>query len=119
MDMYSENGCSIGSLGWDLQEAGVQNVTVKSVTLRGTQNGLRVKTWARRSNGFVKGILFQNAVMVNVRNPIIIDQNYCPSKNDCPNQVGVVKQEVCTYIYTTVSLDGTQSSIVIVCHLDE
>lgn len=79
---------SIGSLGWQLQEAGVQNVTVKSVTFTGTQNGVRIKTWARPSNGFVKGVLYQHLTMVNVQNPVIIDQNYCPSGgNDCPNQV--------------------------------
>ncbi|CAA2995392.1 polygalacturonase-like [Olea europaea subsp. europaea] len=80
------HGISIGSLGWDLQEPGVQNVTVKSATFTGTQNGARVKTWARPSNGFVKNILFQHLVMVNVQNPIIIDQNYCPDDHNCPNQ---------------------------------
>lgn len=70
-----------------MEEAGVQNVTVKTVTFTGTENGLRVKTWARPSNGFVRGVLFQHAVMVNVQNPIIIDQQYCPNDNNCPNQV--------------------------------
>lgn len=78
---------SIGSLGWDLQEPGVQNVTVKTVTFKGTQNGVRIKTWARASNGFVKSVLFQHLVMVNVQNPVIIDQNYCPDKKNCPGQV--------------------------------
>ncbi|CAI9777084.1 unnamed protein product [Fraxinus pennsylvanica] len=81
------HGMSIGSLGWDLQEPGVQNVTVKTVTFTGTQNGVRVKTWARPSNGFVKYVLFQDVVMVNVENPIIIDQNYCPTTHKCPDQV--------------------------------
>ena len=31
--------CNIGSLGKDQQEAGVQNLTVKTVTFTGTQNG--------------------------------------------------------------------------------
>lgn len=78
---------SIGSLGRDLQEPGVHNVTVKTVTFTGTENGLRVKTWARPSNGFVRGVLFQHAVMVNVQNPIIIDQHYCPDSGKCPGQV--------------------------------
>ncbi|CAA2954175.1 polygalacturonase-like [Olea europaea subsp. europaea] len=91
------HGISIGSLGWDLQEPGVQNVTVKSATFTGTQNGARVKTWARPSNGFVKNILFQHLVMVNVENPIIIDQNYCPDDHNCPNQVSGVKISDVTY----------------------
>lgn len=79
--------CSIGSLGWKLQESGVQNVTIKTVTFTGTTNGVRVKTWARPSNGFVRDVLFQHIVMVNVKNPIIIDQNYCPNHESCPQQV--------------------------------
>ncbi|KAL7085815.1 hypothetical protein ACP275_14G301200 [Erythranthe tilingii] len=85
------HGISIGSLGWDLEEAGVQNVTVKTVTFTGTENGVRVKTWARPSNGFVKNVLFQHLVVVNVQNPIIIDQNYCPDHQNCPSQVSGVK----------------------------
>lgn len=81
------NYCSIGSLGWDLKEAGVQNVTVKSVKFTGTQNGVRVKSWARASNGFVRDVVYQHLVMVDVQNPIIIDQNYCPGNVDCPHQV--------------------------------
>ncbi|KAL7098086.1 hypothetical protein ACP275_10G183800 [Erythranthe tilingii] len=45
-----DHGISIGSLGWDLEEAGVQNVIVKTVTFTGTENDVRVKTWARPSN---------------------------------------------------------------------
>lgn len=79
--------CSIGSLGKELQELGVQNVTIKTVTFTGSQNGLRIKSWGRPSNGFVRGVLFQHAVMFNVQNPIIIDQNYCPDNKGCPGQV--------------------------------
>ncbi|KAK4710517.1 hypothetical protein R3W88_005030 [Solanum pinnatisectum] len=66
------HGISIGSLGWKQQELGVQNVTIKTVTFSGTTNGVRVKTWI---------------VMVYVKNPIIIDQNYCPNHDaSCPQQ---------------------------------
>ncbi|XP_060171403.1 polygalacturonase-like [Lycium barbarum] len=91
------HGISIGSLGWEVQEAGVQNVTVKTVTFTGTQNGVRVKTWARPSNGFVKGVLFQHLVMSNVQNPIIIDQDYCPNHESCPHQGSGVKISDVTY----------------------
>ncbi|XP_071720542.1 polygalacturonase-like, partial [Rutidosis leptorrhynchoides] len=84
------HGISIGSLGKDYNERGVQNVTVKRTTFRGTDNGLRIKSWARPSNGFVNGVLFQNAIMTNVQNPIVIDQNYCPVHN-CPRQASGVK----------------------------
>ncbi|TXG71864.1 hypothetical protein EZV62_000443 [Acer yangbiense] len=82
---------SIGSLGKDMEEEGVQNVTVKNTVFKGTQNGLRIKSWARPSNGFVKGVQFIDVVMQNVQNPIIIDQNYCPHNLNCPSQVSGVK----------------------------
>ncbi|KVH91039.1 polygalacturonase-like [Cynara cardunculus var. scolymus] len=85
------HGISIGSLGWELEEAGVQNVTVKTTRFIGTQNGVRIKAWARRSNGFVKDVVFQHATMINVQNPILIDANYCPNNNNCPNQVSGIK----------------------------
>ncbi|ONK57886.1 uncharacterized protein A4U43_C09F5220 [Asparagus officinalis] len=85
------HGISIGSLGDVRKEEGVQNITVKSVVFSGTQNGLRIKTWGKPSTGFVKGVTFQHSVMYNVRNPIIIDQNYCPSKINCPNQHSGIK----------------------------
>ncbi|KAJ7969265.1 Polygalacturonase [Quillaja saponaria] len=80
------HGISIGSLGKELQEAGVQNVTVKTVTFTGTENGVRIKSWGRPSNGFARNILFQHAFMVDVQNPIVIDQNYCPNHRGCPGQ---------------------------------
>ncbi|KAL4631859.1 hypothetical protein ACB092_04G008000 [Castanea dentata] len=91
------HGISIGSLGKDQQEAGVQNVTVKTVTFTNTQNGLRIKSWGRPSNGFAKNILFQHAVMTNVQNPILIDQNYCPGNKGCPGQASGVKISGVTY----------------------
>lgn len=78
--------CSIGSLAKDMDEAGVQNVTVKNAVFIGTQNGLRIKSWARPSNGFVQRVCFLRAIMKNVQNPIVIDQSYCPH-NICPTQV--------------------------------
>ncbi|KAJ9173937.1 hypothetical protein P3X46_017020 [Hevea brasiliensis] len=78
----SGHGISIGSLGKDLQEPGVQNVTVKSVTFTGTQNGLRIRSWGRPSSGF---------------NSIVIDQNYCPDNQNCPGQESGVKISDVTY----------------------
>ncbi|KAL5783969.1 hypothetical protein ACOSQ2_006361 [Xanthoceras sorbifolium] len=91
------HGISIGSLGKNSEEPGVQNVTVKTATFTGTQNGLRIKSWGRPSNGFARNILFQDAVMQNVQNPIIIDQNYCPDNKGCPGQVSGVQISDVTY----------------------
>ncbi|KAI3470301.1 hypothetical protein Pfo_026964 [Paulownia fortunei] len=106
------HGISIGSLGKDFQEAGVQNVTVKTVTFKNTQNGLRIKTWGRPSKGFVRDVLFQHAIMTNVQNPIVIDQNYCPSNKNCPGQYthfcGVSGVRVSQVTYKTIK--GTSSA---------
>ncbi|KAF6162336.1 hypothetical protein GIB67_008465 [Kingdonia uniflora] len=99
------HGISIGSLARDLNEDGVQNVTVKDTIFTGTQNGLRIKSWARPSNGFVKGILYQKILMKNVNNPIIIDQKYCPD-NNCPHQSSGIKISGVTY----QNIHGTSSS---------
>lgn len=79
--------CSIGSLGREYEEDGVQNVTLSYSIFTGSDNGLRIKSWARPSTSFVKNINYRNIVMKYVDNPIIIDQNYCPNNKDCPQQV--------------------------------
>lgn len=103
-DVWIENimcgpghGISIGSLGGTPQEDGVQNITVKSVVFTGTQNGVRIKTWGKPYTGFVKGVTFQQVIMQNVQNPIVIDQNYCPDNKNCPGQSSGVKISQVTY----------------------
>ena len=89
--------CSIGSLGKQQGMAMevVQNVTVKTAWFTGTTNGLRIKTWARAAarGAYVRGVAFEHATMRDVRNPIIIDQNYCPNHGGagCPHQSSAVK----------------------------
>ncbi|XP_020080285.1 polygalacturonase-like [Ananas comosus] len=85
------HGISIGSLGDTPSESGVQNITVTSVVFTGTQNGLRIKTWGKPYSGFVKDVKFEHAVMQNVQNPIIVDQNYCPGDVNCPDQSSGIK----------------------------
>ncbi|KAJ4833628.1 hypothetical protein Tsubulata_001244, partial [Turnera subulata] len=101
-NLWIENmACGPGhgiSLGKDSVEAGVQNVTVTTTTFTGTKNGVRIKSWGRPSTGFARNILFQHAIMNNVQNPIIIDQNYCPDNNNCPGQVSGVKISDVTYL---------------------
>ncbi|XP_057432854.1 polygalacturonase-like [Lotus japonicus] len=80
------HGISIGSLGWGLNEAGVKNVTVKSATFFKTQNGFRIKSWGRPSSEFVRHVHFEHAIMTDVQNPIVIDQNYCPFYRGCPSE---------------------------------
>ncbi|KAL2922471.1 Polygalacturonase [Bienertia sinuspersici] len=91
------HGISIGSLAKTLNEAGVQNITVKTATFTNTQNGVRIKSWGRPSNGYVRNVLFQHLTMVNAQNPIVIDQNYCPRHKGCPGQDSGVRISSVTY----------------------
>ncbi|TMW85952.1 hypothetical protein EJD97_022197 [Solanum chilense] len=74
------HGISIGSLGNSPNEV-VKDIYVKNCTLIGTQNGLRIKTWASSIVGNVTNINYEDIIMKKVQNPIIIDQNYCPTRH--------------------------------------
>lgn len=86
---------SIGSLGINYEEEGVHNIEVTDVLLRGTQNGLRIKSWARPSTGFVKAVTYERIKMIDVGHPIIIDQTYCPHPRhySCPKMVCIQKKK--------------------------
>ncbi|KAA3456037.1 exopolygalacturonase-like [Gossypium australe] len=72
------HGISIGSLGKYKNEENVNGVTVRKCTLSGTDNGVRIKSWESPYAITASRFLFQDIFMENVRNPIIIDQTYCP-----------------------------------------
>ncbi|GER35021.1 pectin lyase-like superfamily protein [Striga asiatica] len=73
------HGISIGSLGKYPSEGGVGQVHVRNCTFLGTENGLRIKTWAPSlSSTVVSGVVYEEIEMRGVRNPILIDQFYCP-----------------------------------------
>ncbi|XP_062115369.1 polygalacturonase-like isoform X2 [Humulus lupulus] len=84
------HGISIGSLGPNNTESKVYNVTVDTVTMLGTSNGVRIKSW-QGGSGYGENIIFQNIAMYNVTNPIIIDQYYCDQKDPCPEQYSAVR----------------------------
>ncbi|PPS10278.1 hypothetical protein GOBAR_AA10360 [Gossypium barbadense] len=54
---------------------GPGHVNVKNCTLTETQNGVRIKTFQGRS-GYARKISFEQIVLSNARNPIIINQFY-------------------------------------------
>ena len=54
-------------------------IRVENCTISHTQNGVRVKTWPGNYSSNAAHLTFQNIVMNNVSNPIIIDQRYCPN----------------------------------------
>ncbi|KAJ6734035.1 PECTIN LYASE-LIKE SUPERFAMILY PROTEIN [Salix koriyanagi] len=91
------HGVSIGSLGKEFNEDGVENIMLTNSVFSGSDNGVRIKSWAKPSNGFVRKVVFQNLIMKDVKNPIIIDQNYCPGNTGCPHQTSGIKISRVTY----------------------
>lgn len=67
---------SVGSIGKLPGELEIKGLIVKNCTLRGTTNGIRIKTFAGANPNRAIGMMFSDIVMENVKNPIIIDQSY-------------------------------------------
>ncbi|XP_066333314.1 polygalacturonase ADPG2-like [Miscanthus floridulus] len=106
------HGISIGSLGDDNSRAKVSDITIDSVQLHGTTNGARIKTY-QGGSGYAKDITFQNMIMNNVKNPIIIDQNYCDKARPCREQRSAV--QISNVVFknirgTTVTKDAIKMS---------
>ncbi|PHU21258.1 hypothetical protein BC332_06365 [Capsicum chinense] len=99
------HGISIGSLGKDDSIGIVNRVVLDTAFLKGTSNGLRIKTW-QGGSGYVRTVRFQNVQMDDVSNPIIIDQFYCDSQKPCQNQTSAV--EISQVLYRNVT--GTSKS---------
>ncbi|CAO2200465.1 unnamed protein product [Urochloa humidicola] len=78
------HGISVGSLGkrsvggGEEEEEEVRGVVVRNCTVKGTTNGVRIKTWAGSTPGAASNITFEDIAMDAVANPIFIDQRYCP-----------------------------------------
>ncbi|KAL3533797.1 hypothetical protein ACH5RR_007318 [Cinchona calisaya] len=99
------HGISIGSLGARNSEEYVVNVTVNNAKLSGTTNGVRIKTW-QGGSGSASNIKFQNIQMQDVKNPIIVDQNYCDQATPCNEQNSAV--QVRNVVYQNIK--GTSAS---------
>ncbi|XP_066367968.1 probable polygalacturonase At1g80170 [Miscanthus floridulus] len=84
------HGISIGSLGKNRTTDMVENVRVDTCLLTNTTNGVRIKSW-QGGMGFARDLRFENIVMKNVSNPIIVDQYYCDQPTPCANQTQAVE----------------------------
>ncbi|KAJ1398363.1 Pectin lyase fold/virulence factor [Sesbania bispinosa] len=71
------HGISVGSLGKDGAFETVEEVQVRNCTFQGTTNGARIKTWMGGS-GHARKITFEDIIVVEAYNPVIIDQEYNP-----------------------------------------
>ena len=101
-DGSAGHGISIGSLGKYKNEQPVSGIRVTGATLSNTNNGARIKTWPSSHSKVASNIHFEDIVMKNVGNPIIIDQNYCPN-NQCSNKEVIIN---ITNIYTNFDVKG-------------
>ncbi|XP_061349145.1 polygalacturonase-like [Gastrolobium bilobum] len=81
------HGISIGSLGKYEDELEVRGIRIKNSQLIGTTNGLRIKTWPDKYGGAASEISFSDITMENVKNPIIIDQEYECEPGNCKRKV--------------------------------
>ncbi|KAJ4844965.1 hypothetical protein Tsubulata_011696 [Turnera subulata] len=70
------HGFSVGSLGKYKDEKDVRQIVVTNCTLKDTDNGLRIKTFANSPPSMASDFTFRDIIMENVKHPIIIDQFY-------------------------------------------
>lgn len=82
------HGISIGSLGKYQNEEDVSGIIVSNCTLVNTTNGARIKTYGGSPPSQASNIVFQDLIMDNVKNPIIIDQKY-GSRAASPSKVKI------------------------------
>ncbi|KAG9160159.1 hypothetical protein Leryth_015043 [Lithospermum erythrorhizon] len=99
------HGISIGSLGKNQARDTVSDIYVEGAMLWGTSNGVRIKTW-QGGQGYAQNIKFVDIKMMNVSNPIIIDQNYCDQSKPCQSQKDAV--QVRNIVYKNIR--GTSNS---------
>ncbi|XP_075663622.1 putative polygalacturonase At1g80170 [Castanea sativa] len=110
------HGISIGSLGKSNSWSQVHDVMVDRALLSNTDNGVRIKTW-QGGSGFATEITFQNVLMENVSNPIIIDQYYCDSQLPCTNQTLAVQVENISFVHIK-GTSATEVAIKFACSDD-
>uniref|UniRef100_A0A1D1ZAN4 Exopolygalacturonase n=1 Tax=Anthurium amnicola TaxID=1678845 RepID=A0A1D1ZAN4_9ARAE len=79
------HGISVGSLGLYPDDKDVLDVRVRNCSFKDTDNGVRIKTWPASYALSASNFKFENIVMKNVTNPIIIDQEYC-DRSTCNRQ---------------------------------
>ncbi|KAK2422356.1 putative polygalacturonase [Trifolium repens] len=82
------HGISVGSLGKTRPDDQVSDVHVRNCTFIGTQNGGRIKT-KMGGSGYAKSIIFEQIILDNVKNPIIIDQKYKYADSELDTDVDV------------------------------
>jgi polygalacturonase len=100
---YSGHGMSIGSE----TDGGVRNVLVEDLDMDGTTSGLRIKSNDRRG-GEVRGVVYRNVCLRDVKSPLFIDTHYEPGETGqlIPNYADVRMEQVHSLTPGKLSLGG-------------
>ena len=100
---YSGHGMSIGSE----TNGGVRNVLVEDLDMDGTTSGLRIKSNDTRG-GEVRGIVYRNVCLRNVKAPIFIGTHYEPQPPGTliPSYSGITMERVHSVTAGKVLLQG-------------
>ncbi|GJP41791.1 hypothetical protein CLOM_g1436 [Closterium sp. NIES-68] len=109
------HGISIGSLGAEGALGCIQGVTVRDVTFRGSNNGLRIKTY-QGGVGLVSNVSYENVQMTDVTYPIVINQFYCDTKNvdasKCVPQLNAIAIQDISFNNIRASCNGSDGIVV-------
>nr|POE80715.1 exopolygalacturonase [Quercus suber] len=109
------HGISIGSLGRYENEKPVSGIRVTGATLSNTKNGVRIKTWPASTSGVASNIHFEDVVMKNVANPILIDQNYCPN-SQCSDEESPSKVKISNVSFKKIrGTSSTKEAVNLIC----
>ncbi|XP_059298475.1 exopolygalacturonase clone GBGE184 [Lycium ferocissimum] len=84
------HGISIGSLGKRLDEKDVKGIIIRNCTFHSTTNGARIKTYMGSPSLQVSDVVYEDLILDNVKNPIVIDQHYHSKGRNEPSKVKLV-----------------------------
>ncbi|PHT51847.1 Polygalacturonase [Capsicum baccatum] len=73
-----------GKAAWECKKS---TKLPNNCTFISTDNGVRIKTWPASHPGVVSDVHFEDIIVQNVSNPILIDQVYCPSGKCNKNEI--------------------------------
>ncbi|BAF08108.1 exopolygalacturonase [Oryza sativa Japonica Group] len=109
------HGISVGSLGRYKDEKDVEDIIVTNCTIKGTTNGLRIKSYEdSKSQLRATKFLYDGITMDNVSYPIIIDQKYCP--NNICSASGTSKVAVTDIVFKNiVGTSATPEAVTLNC----
>nr|POE80714.1 exopolygalacturonase [Quercus suber] len=96
-------------------EKPVSGIRVTGATLSNTKNGVRIKAWPASTSGVASNIHFEDVVVKNVANPILIDQNYCPN-SQCSDEESPSKVKISNVSFKKIrGTSSTKEAMNLIC----